>query len=88
MYIVLSMYIWPSAPTVAPSGLAGGGGDRNELIVTWTVSGGLRVVCVYVCETFVYSILYMAMHSIQQYRIIKKQFQCQDVPTSDLISLI
>ena len=33
------MYIWPSAPTVAPSGLAGGGGDHNELIVTWTVSG-------------------------------------------------
>uniref|UniRef100_A0A4W6E7W3 Contactin-2 n=1 Tax=Lates calcarifer TaxID=8187 RepID=A0A4W6E7W3_LATCA len=25
-----------AAPTVAPSGLAGGGGDRNELIVTWT----------------------------------------------------
>uniref|UniRef100_A0A8C9ZII7 Contactin 2 n=1 Tax=Sander lucioperca TaxID=283035 RepID=A0A8C9ZII7_SANLU len=25
-----------AAPTVAPSGLGGGGGDRNELIVTWT----------------------------------------------------
>uniref|UniRef100_A0AAR2LCM7 Contactin 2 n=1 Tax=Pygocentrus nattereri TaxID=42514 RepID=A0AAR2LCM7_PYGNA len=25
-----------SAPTVAPSGLGGGGGDRNELIITWT----------------------------------------------------
>uniref|UniRef100_A0A1A8PDR6 Contactin 2 n=4 Tax=Nothobranchius rachovii TaxID=451742 RepID=A0A1A8PDR6_9TELE len=25
-----------SAPTVAPSGLGGGGGDLNELIVTWT----------------------------------------------------
>ncbi|XP_039971428.1 contactin-2 [Xiphias gladius] len=25
-----------AAPTVAPSGLTGGGGDRNELIVTWT----------------------------------------------------
>uniref|UniRef100_A0A8C5G6U8 Contactin 2 n=1 Tax=Gouania willdenowi TaxID=441366 RepID=A0A8C5G6U8_GOUWI len=27
-----------AAPTVAPSGLGGGGGDRHELIVTWTVS--------------------------------------------------
>uniref|UniRef100_A0A8B9RFT6 Contactin 2 n=1 Tax=Astyanax mexicanus TaxID=7994 RepID=A0A8B9RFT6_ASTMX len=27
-----------AAPTVAPSGLGGGGGDRNELIITWTVS--------------------------------------------------
>uniref|UniRef100_A0A6Q2XPU7 Contactin 2 n=1 Tax=Esox lucius TaxID=8010 RepID=A0A6Q2XPU7_ESOLU len=25
-----------AAPTVAPSGLGGGGGDRNELIITWT----------------------------------------------------
>ncbi|XP_033938452.1 LOW QUALITY PROTEIN: contactin-2 [Pseudochaenichthys georgianus] len=25
-----------AAPTVAPSGLGGGGGDRSELIVTWT----------------------------------------------------
>ncbi|XP_034081705.1 contactin-2 [Gymnodraco acuticeps] len=25
-----------TAPTVAPSGLGGGGGDRSELIVTWT----------------------------------------------------
>ncbi|KAM6927298.1 contactin-2 [Xenentodon cancila] len=25
-----------AAPTVAPSGLGGGGGDRHELIVTWT----------------------------------------------------
>ncbi|KAM4741647.1 contactin-2 [Anableps anableps] len=25
-----------AAPTVAPSGLGGGGGNRNELIVTWT----------------------------------------------------
>ncbi|XP_035517560.1 contactin-2 [Morone saxatilis] len=25
-----------AAPTVAPSGLGGGGGDHNELIVTWT----------------------------------------------------
>lgn len=35
------MYVCPcpSAPTVAPSGLSGGGGNRNELIVTWTVSG-------------------------------------------------
>ena len=30
--------ISPIAPTVAPSGLGGGGGDRNELIITWTVS--------------------------------------------------
>lgn len=29
---------------MAPSGLGGGGGDRHELIVTWTVSGGRRVV--------------------------------------------
>uniref|UniRef100_A0A8C2AA82 Contactin 2 n=1 Tax=Cyprinus carpio TaxID=7962 RepID=A0A8C2AA82_CYPCA len=27
-----------AAPTVAPSGLGGGGGNRNELIITWTVS--------------------------------------------------
>uniref|UniRef100_A0A674NVD0 Contactin-3 n=1 Tax=Takifugu rubripes TaxID=31033 RepID=A0A674NVD0_TAKRU len=27
-----------AAPTVAPSGLGGGGGDRHELIITWTVS--------------------------------------------------
>uniref|UniRef100_A0A8C8A199 Contactin 2 n=1 Tax=Oryzias sinensis TaxID=183150 RepID=A0A8C8A199_9TELE len=26
----------PAAPTVAPSGLGGGGGDHHELIVTWT----------------------------------------------------
>uniref|UniRef100_A0A8C4RV69 Contactin-3 n=1 Tax=Erpetoichthys calabaricus TaxID=27687 RepID=A0A8C4RV69_ERPCA len=26
----------PAAPTVAPSGLGGGGGDRHELIITWT----------------------------------------------------
>ncbi|KAG9339729.1 hypothetical protein JZ751_023376 [Albula glossodonta] len=25
-----------AAPSVAPSGLGGGGGDRNELIITWT----------------------------------------------------
>nr|XP_023853255.1 contactin-2-like [Salvelinus alpinus] len=25
-----------AGPTVAPSGLGGGGGDRNELIITWT----------------------------------------------------
>lgn len=30
--------IWTAAPTVAPSGLGGGGGDRHELIITWTVS--------------------------------------------------
>uniref|UniRef100_A0A8B9KS73 Contactin 2 n=1 Tax=Astyanax mexicanus TaxID=7994 RepID=A0A8B9KS73_ASTMX len=30
-----------AAPTVAPSGLGGGGGDRNELIITWTVSNVL-----------------------------------------------
>lgn len=39
IYMILCRYIWPSAPTVAPSGLGGGGGDSNELIVTWTVSG-------------------------------------------------
>lgn len=27
-----------TAPTVAPSGLSGGGGAPNELIITWTVS--------------------------------------------------
>ncbi|XP_015197892.1 contactin-2 isoform X1 [Lepisosteus oculatus] len=26
----------PAAPMVAPSGLGGGGGDRHELIITWT----------------------------------------------------
>lgn len=35
---VLSVCGCVSAPTVAPSGLGGGGGDRNELIITWTVS--------------------------------------------------
>lgn len=30
--------VWTSAPTVAPSGLGGGGGDRHELIISWTVS--------------------------------------------------
>uniref|UniRef100_A0A3Q2DBY3 Contactin 2 n=1 Tax=Cyprinodon variegatus TaxID=28743 RepID=A0A3Q2DBY3_CYPVA len=30
-----------AAPTVAPSGLGGGGGNPHELIVTWTVSGSL-----------------------------------------------
>lgn len=46
---MMCLYVWPSAPTVAPSGLGGGGGDRNELIVTWTVRSCFSVVCVYVC---------------------------------------
>lgn len=40
----MSLSFWPSAPTVAPSGLGGGGGDRDELIVTWTVSGKAKLV--------------------------------------------
>ena len=59
---MVHLYVWPSAPTVAPSGLGGGGGDRNELIVTWTVRGCFSVVCVYVCVCSMctyYSILCM-----------------------------
>lgn len=34
-----SAFFWDlTAPTVAPSGLGGGGGAPNELIITWTVS--------------------------------------------------
>lgn len=43
-----TLHLWSSAPTVAPSGLGGGGGDRHELIVTWTVGGCLSVVYVYI----------------------------------------
>lgn len=35
---MFTFHAWTSAPTVAPSGLGGGGGDRHELIISWTVS--------------------------------------------------
>lgn len=49
---------------MAPSGLGGGGGDRDELIVTWTVSGKAKwVFSIFQTELNLGSYVFKVFHS-------------------------
>lgn len=82
---LVSLSYFSSAPTVAPSGLGGGGGDHNELIITWTVSGKVKMI---LCSVTVKSLEWMGVCS-QTFDlcILKTQTQNLRVSGTNVVAL-